>query len=122
MHNKSVKNVSGRRPHTFLSLLLRNLGPQTFSGHNLCAIWGPPGGFGQSFPVEKGDFGPVRLGSLMTSFRFLICFALVCGSGGLWEAPGRPMEGPRGAPGLSLKQPFCVLDFGLDQELATKLL
>jgi hypothetical protein len=32
------KNLRGRRPHTFLSLFVRNLGPQTPSGHNCCAI------------------------------------------------------------------------------------
>jgi hypothetical protein len=36
--NKVTKNVWGRRPHTFCSLVLRNLGPQTSSGHSFCAI------------------------------------------------------------------------------------
>ena len=38
VHNTGVKNVWGRRPHTFFALLLHNLGPQTPSGHNCCAI------------------------------------------------------------------------------------
>jgi hypothetical protein len=38
MRNESVNNVGGRRPHTFFSLLLRNLGPQSSSGPNFCAI------------------------------------------------------------------------------------
>ena len=33
-----MKKVWDHRPHTFFSLLLRNLGPQTPSGHNFCAI------------------------------------------------------------------------------------
>ncbi len=31
-------NVWSRRPHTIFSLLLRNLGTQTSSGHNFCTI------------------------------------------------------------------------------------
>ncbi len=44
LRNKSVKNVWGLRPHTFLrphtlfTPLLCNLGPQTSSGHNFCTI------------------------------------------------------------------------------------
>ena len=38
LRNQNVKNVWGLRPHTFFTLLLRNLGPQTPSGHNFCTI------------------------------------------------------------------------------------
>ncbi len=37
-HVWGEKNVWGRRPRTFFSLFVRNVGPQTLFGHNLCAI------------------------------------------------------------------------------------
>jgi hypothetical protein len=38
LRNKSMENLWGLRPHTFFTLILRNLGPQTPSGDNFGAI------------------------------------------------------------------------------------
>ncbi len=38
VRNNSGKHVWGPRPRTILTFVLRNLGPQTLSEQNLCAI------------------------------------------------------------------------------------
>ncbi len=38
MHNSSVTNLCGHRPRTFFTFVLRNLGPQTRSGHSFVQI------------------------------------------------------------------------------------